>query len=100
MRRKNKMEYSVTEVKEVPKDLQDKVSSLKALSKIHKLLNEGTYHFGYMKDIEPSLVFLESLHSQVLEDALTHEDIDLVDELKALKKAKEEKDGTAKTESN
>lgn len=72
-------------VVEIPKDLQASLSSLKAIKQTHNLLQSGSFPFGFNDAIVSSLAFLESLHKQLVDEAIKHPQADLVPELKTLK---------------
>lgn len=73
--------------KDVAKDLQDKLNSLKALSTINDLLlRKGSFSFEYASVIQECAKFLQEIHGPLLADALNHSDADLVPELVDFKK--------------
>ena len=71
--------------KEVPTDLQEKVGALRATATIHNLLQQGSFKSSYHQAIELSVKFIESLHKQLMDEAIQHPDADLVPDLKAVK---------------
>ena len=74
------MSQSATE--EIPKDLQDKMGSLRALTSCHDLLQTGAFPLSFNERIKMSLTFLQALHTSALADALEHKDADKLLELK------------------
>ncbi len=68
--------------------LTDKVKALHALATTHHILNNGSYKFSLMMNIDSCLAFLENLHKQLLEEALAHVDADKVPQLVEMKKTK------------
>ncbi len=66
---------------EIPEDLKQKVSAIKALVSVHDLLNRG--HFdGYLApSLVASLKFIGALHTQMVAEAGEHELAYLVEEL-------------------
>lgn len=69
----------------ISQDLQNKVSSLKALATTHNLLQKGHYPYGYDDAIKQSLSFIQALHEQVMTEAINDPQAELVPELKQLK---------------
>jgi hypothetical protein len=56
----------------VPKDLQDKVNSLKVLISIHDLLSTSKHEGFKSKRLEEAFSFISALHTQLLEDVKAH----------------------------
>ncbi len=69
-------------VKEPAKELLDDVGALTALVNCHNLIKEGAFPFVAHATVNGSLQFLETLHKQVYEKAITHPDAMLVPKLK------------------
>lgn len=67
--------------KEIPKDLQDQVSSARAIALCYNLLQQAPFPFGHSQAVDQSLKFLQTLHEQVLSQAKAHPDASLVPEL-------------------
>ncbi len=67
--------------KRVPKDLEDKVNSLKQLINIHDLLMQGQYQGHTNKRIGEAIVFIESLHKNLLDETQNHPDAALIPQL-------------------
>lgn len=63
---------------EIPKDLQDKLGSARALTQTYNLLNSGYYPYGYSEAVGQSLAFIGALHSQALADCKAHPQSHLV----------------------
>lgn len=66
---------------EIPQDLQDKISALRAIALTHKLLNTGTFTLAAHEGIKQSIAFLTALHEQLIVEAQNHPSADLVPEL-------------------
>ena len=69
------------EVITISQDLQDKLNAIEALVQTHTLLGLGTFQYRNHQALKSSLHFLESLHKQVMEEALAHPDADKVQSL-------------------
>lgn len=82
-----KQEPSVPQPPQVPQDLQEKVAGIRALAQVHNLLGKGTYTVNAHEAVKQSLAFIESLHQQLVDEALQHPQVDTVPELSNLKKA-------------
>lgn len=65
----------------LPEELKDKLSAIKALVTVHSLLGVGMFQHRHTPQLTESLKFLESLHKQVMEEALQHPDADKAPEL-------------------
>jgi len=72
-------------IESIPQDLQGKISALKALTTVHSLLVSGLFQVKHHEIINESMKFISSLHAQVMAEASSHPDADLVPELKAHK---------------
>lgn len=70
--------------------LQDKVKALHALAQTHYILDNGTYRYQLMQNLGSCLTFLQTLHAQLLEEALAHPDSDQFEQLRDIKKQKSE----------
>lgn len=73
---------------ELPKDLSDLWSSVKAVGTIHEVLQKGMYPYNYAAVLQGSFVFLEKLHEQCLTSVLAHKDSDMIPEVVEIKKQK------------
>ncbi len=76
---------------EIDQDLSQKIAGLKALAATHTILNRGSFPISLHSTVEQSIDFMQSLHEQLLSEAILHPQADLVPELKLLKDSKEEK---------
>lgn len=74
----------VEEKPQVPKELQEKVAAVAALAQTHQLLNVGHFQVANSGRLVQSLQFITMLHAQMLNEAKSHPEALLVDELKAL----------------
>jgi hypothetical protein len=74
----------VTEVQPtvvVAQDLLHQINALKAITTAHSLINDARYPHTLLEAVKSSLQFLESLHGQALNQALSHPDAGKVPEL-------------------
>lgn len=67
----------------LPEDLAAKWGACEATATAFNVLQKGHFEFAYMKAVGASLGFLQTLHGQTVEDALSHPDAHLIPELKA-----------------
>lgn len=65
-------------VKEVPKDLQDKVEALKQLINVHDLLNQAQFPGHFSKRVTEACDFIAEIHKQAVEEAKNHPDVALI----------------------
>jgi hypothetical protein len=65
----------------IPTDLQYQINALKAITTAHSLINDARYPHTLLEAVKSSLQFLESLHGQALNQALSHPDAGKVPEL-------------------
>lgn len=82
----------------LPEDLQSKVNALKALVGLQKLLHTGSFLYTARAEIDRGLAFLESLHKDLLLEAMQHTEADLVPEFIDLKKMQEQEAKTKEEE--
>jgi len=66
---------------EIPKDLQDQLSSIRALAQCYNLLQKGYFPHGFGPAIDQSLQFLQALHGHAMSEAVKHPSASLVPEL-------------------
>jgi hypothetical protein len=71
----------VQETQELPKDLQDKLTSLKALASIHHLINNSSFKTNQFSQVDAAISFITILHGEMMKDAASHESADQVPEL-------------------
>lgn len=76
----------MSESAEVAQDLVEKVSALRNLTTIYKLLDQGHYRHNFGIAVSTSLKFVESLHASLKAECFTHPDCDKLPELVDLKK--------------
>jgi hypothetical protein len=65
----------------IPKDLQDQLSAIRALAATHDLISKGSFNVSKLGQVEQSILFLQSLHAQCIEQALAHPSANEVPEL-------------------
>lgn len=81
---------STTDVKVVPKDLQDKWAAVIACSTCHKLLQDGHFTYKHRNSVGLSLAFLEEIYKNAFADCSAHPQAHMIDELKDLMKKADE----------
>ena len=69
------------QVVSIPKDLQDQLSAIRALAATHDLISKGSFNVSKLAQVEQSILFLQSLHKQCMDQALSHPSADQVPEL-------------------
>lgn len=67
-------------------DLPKQIQAAKALVSVHSLLSVGMFQHRHQDSLKQSLEFLSALHSQVLEECLSHPDADKYEDLVSYKK--------------
>jgi len=69
----------------LPEDLQQKWTACEAVATTFNVIQKGMFPTNALQVVNASLAFLQKLHEQTVEDAVSHPSSDLIPELKKLK---------------